>query len=185
MVTPGTTYAFGRRAGALFEISTRDEVIHMKKTVLTGVILGAWCVAAPTAQQQQPVQTARTPAHNVFVLTGCLSAAEAPATFKMTDASFIGQAPPGDVAEAGAVGTSGTKASYLLRGASGVNAQGMKEEALKAHLGKRVEAVVRLIESPAPAPAAGPVGGQAAKPIEPAPESFSVTDITRVIGACS
>jgi len=158
----------------------------MKKDVLASVIVVAWCVAAPTAQQQQPVQTSATPpAHNVFVLTGCLGAADTPATFKLTDASFIGQAPPGEAAEAGAVGTSGQKASYLLRPASGVSAQGMKEDAIKAHVGQRVEAMVRLIESPPPAPATGPVEAQAAKPMERTAPSFSVSEIRRVIGTCS
>ena len=158
----------------------------MRKTVLAGVTLVAWFVAAPTAQQQNPVQPASTaPAHNVFVLTGCLGATEAPTTFKLTNASFIGQAPPTGAAEAGAVGTSGEKGSYLLRAAAGVNAQGMKEDALKAHVGERIEAIVRLIEAPAPAPAAGAAGVQVAKPIERVPESFSVTEIRRVIGACS
>jgi hypothetical protein len=158
----------------------------MKKTVLGSAVVVAWCVAAPTAQQQ-PAPTPKTPpAHNVFVLTGCLEAGETPATFKLTDASFIGQAPPAGAAEAGAVGTSGQKASYLLQPVSGVNAQGMKEDALKAHLGQRVEAIVRPIESPAPAaPTAGLVGVQAARPIEPTPEPFSVTEISRVIGTCS
>jgi hypothetical protein len=157
----------------------------MYKTVFGSVVVVAWCVAAPTAQQQ-PAPTAVTPpAHNVFVLAGCLKAGDAPATFKLTDASSIGQAPPGGAPEAGAVGTSGQKASYLLQPVSGVNAQGMKEDALKAHVGQRVEAIVRPIESPAPAPAAGLVGVQAAKPTAPAPEKFSVTEIKRVIGSCS
>lgn len=157
----------------------------MKKTVLASAVLVAWCVAAPTAQQQ-PAPTEKTPpAHNVFVLSGCLEAGDTPATFKLTDASSIGQAPPAGAAEPGAVGTSGQKASYLLRPVSGVHAQGMKEDALKAHLGQRVEAVVRPIESTAPAPTAGLVGVQAARPIEPTPERFSVTEIRRVIGTCS
>ena len=157
----------------------------MKKTVLGSVIAATWCVAAPTAQQQQPVPTPTTaPAHNVFVLTGCVRAGDTPATFKLTDASFIGQAPPGG-AETAAVGTSGQKASYLLRPVSGVNAQGMKEDALKAHVGQRVEAIVRSIESLAPAPTAGPAEVQAAKRIEATPESFSVSEIRRVLGACS
>lgn len=158
----------------------------MYKTVFGSAVVVAWCIAAPTAQQQQPAPTAVTPpAHNVFVLAGCLKTGDAPATFKLTDASSIGQAPPGGAAEAGAVGTSGQKASYLLQPVSGVNAQGMKEEELKAHVGQRVEAIVRPIESPAPAPAAGLVGVQAAKPTVPAPEKFSVTEIKRVIGSCS
>jgi hypothetical protein len=157
----------------------------MKKTVFGSVVVVAWCVAAPTAQQQ-PEPTPKTPpAHNVFVLTGCLEAGETPATFKLTDASSIGQAPPAGSAEAGAVGTSGQKASYLLRPVSGVNAQGMKEDALKAHVGRRIEAVVRPIETSAPAPTAGLVGVQAARPTEPRPEPFSVTEIRRVIGTCS
>ena len=159
-------------------------VTHMNKTVLGSVIAATWCVAAPTAQQQQPVPTPTTPpAHNVFVLTGCVNAGDTPATFKLTDASFIGQAPPG--ATEAAVGTSGQKASYVLRPVSGVNAQGLKEDALKAHVGQRVEAIVRLIESRAPAATAGAVEVQAAKRIEPTPESFSVNEIRRVLGACS
>ena len=161
-----------------------DEGEHMKKTILGSAVAVAWCVAAPTAQQ--PVPTSETPpAHNVFVLAGCLQAGDTPATFKLTDAVSIGQAPPAGAAEAGAVGTSGQKASYVLRPVSGVNAQGMKEDGLKAHVGQRVEAIVRPIETPAPAPTAGLVGVQAAKPIEPTPEPFSVTEIRRVIGTCS
>ena len=153
----------------------------MKKAVL-GIAVGlAWSIAVPIAQQQ-PAPTPK-PAHNVFVLTGCLKAGDAPSTFKLTDASSIGHAPPAEAAEKGAVGTSGLKASYLLRPVSGVNAQGMNEDALKAHLGRRVEAIVRPIDSPAPAPSTGPAQVQAAKP-EPAPEWFSVTELKRVTGAC-
>jgi len=61
----------------------------------------------------------------------------------------------------------------------------MKEDALKAHVGQRVEAIVRSIESLAPAPTAGPAEVQAAKRIEATPESFSVSEIRRVLGACS
>jgi hypothetical protein len=157
----------------------------MKKTVLGSAVAVAWCVAAPFAQQQPAPTPTATPAHNVFVLTGCLKAQDATATFKLTDASSIGQAPPAGAAEAGAVGTSGQKASYLLRPVSGVNAQGMNEDALKAHVGQRVEVIVRPLESPAAAPTAGLVGVQAARPSEPAPERFSVTAIKRVIGTCS
>ena len=157
----------------------------MMKTVLGSAVVVAWCVAAPIAQQKPAPTSEKTPAHNVFVLTGCLEAGDTAATFKLTDASSIGQAPPAGAAEAGAVGTSGQKASYLLRPESGVNAQGMKEDALKAHVGKRVEAVVRPIESPAPASADGLAAVQAARPAEPTPERYSVTEIKRVIGACS
>lgn len=163
------------------------RVRQMKKTILGSAVVVAWCVAAPTAQQQQPASsTPKTPpAHNVFVLTGCVKAGDTPATFKLTDASSIGQAPPAGAAEAGAVGTSGQKASYVLRPVSGVGAQGMNEDALKAHVGQRVEAVVRPIESPAPGPTDGLAAVQGAKPVEPTPDPFSVTEIRRVIGTCS
>ena len=156
----------------------------MKNTLFGSAVVIAWCVAAPTAQQQPASTPATPPAHNVFVLSGCLEAGDTAATFKLTDASSIGQAPPAGSAEPGTVGTSGQKASYLLRPVSGVNAQGMKEEDLKAHVGRRVEAVVRPIESTAPATPAGLAGVQAAKPTEPKPEPFSVTEIRRVIGSC-
>ena len=58
--------------------------------------------------------------------------------------------------------------------------------ALKAHLGNRVEVVVRPVESPTPAPpAAGLAPAQSAKPNEPAPERFTVTEIKPAIGRCS
>ena len=157
----------------------------MKKSLLGSAIVIAWCAAAPTAQQKPSPAPETAPAHKVFVLTGCLEAGDTAATFKLTDASAIGQAPLAGTAEPSTVGTAGQKATYLLRPVSGVNVQGMKEEALKAHVGQRVEAVVRPIESPAPAPAAGPVEAQAARPVEPKAEPFSVTEIKRVIGPCS
>ena len=83
------------------------------------------------------------------------------------------------------MGTSGQKASYQLRPVSGVNAQGLDADALKAHLGQRVEVVVRPVESPAAAPASGLAGVQAAKPVEPEPVRFSVTELKRVTGTCS
>jgi hypothetical protein len=155
----------------------------MKTIVFGSVVAIAWCVAAGSAQQK-PAVASETPAHNVFVLTGCVKAGDTAATFKLTDASSIGQAPPGGAAEPAAVGTSGQKASYLLQPVSGVNAQGMNEDALKAHMGKRVEAVVRPVESPAPARADGLVAAESARPTAPARERFTVTEIKRVIGGC-
>jgi hypothetical protein len=145
----------------------------------------------PFAQQQPAPTPQETPAHNVFVLSGCLEAGkDAPVTFKLTDASSIGrrtssigQRTSGEAASA--VGTSGQKTTYELRPVTGVSAQGVDADKLKAHLGQRIEVVVRPVESPAPPPAAGLAVAQAAKPIEPAPERFSVTEIKRVIGKCS
>ena len=163
----------------------------MKHSLLARAIVTigiAACVAVPYAQEQRAPAPATAPAHNVFVMTGCLMAhaKEPTATFKLTDAVSVGQPPPGRAGEAGAVGTSGQKATYELRPVSGVSAQGMDAEALKAHVGHRVEVVVRPIESPAPAaPSAGLAPAQTAKPHEPAPERFTVTEIKRAVGRCS
>ena len=157
-----------------------------KKTIVGSAVAAAWCVAAPFAQQQAPPTAKEAPAHNVFVLTGCLKAgADATITFTLTGASSIGQPTPAEAAEGRAAGTSGQKTSYELRPVSGVNAQGMDADALKAHVGQRVEVVVRPVESPAAPPPAGLAGTQAAKPTEPAAERFSVTEIKRVIGNCA
>ena len=158
----------------------------MRNIVAGAVIAVTSCVAVPFAQQQRAPDPKATPAHNVFVLIGCVEAGSEVATpsFKLTDATSVGQPTPVRGASAGAVGTSGQKTTYELRPVSGVNAQGLDADALKAHLGQRVEMVVRPVEAPAPAPPAGLAGAHAAKPIEPAPERFSVTEIKRVIGPC-
>jgi hypothetical protein len=156
----------------------------MKKTVVGTAVAVAWCLVAPFAQEQQRAPAPQdTPAHNVFVLSGCLKAGtDATAAFKLTDASSIGQRTPAEAA--GAVGTSGRKTTtYELRPVTGVNAQGLDADALRKHLGQRVEVVVRPVESAAP-PAAGLAVAQAAKPIEPAAERFTATEIKRVIGSC-
>lgn len=159
----------------------------MKKTIIGTVVGVAWCVAAPFAQPQEPTSALKAePAHKVYRLTGCLMAASTAApTFKLTDAWSIGQAAPTQAGVPGAVGTTGQKSSYELRPVSGVNAQGLNADALKAHMGHRVEVVVRPIEVPAPAPPSGLVSSQTARPTEPAPERFTVTEIKRVVGRCS
>lgn len=159
----------------------------MKSSLLGSAIIIASCVAVPFAQDQRAPAPKAEPAHNVFVLTGCLmSDAVATPTFKLTDASSIGQPTPGRAGIAGAVGTSGQKATYELRPVSGVSAQGLDADALKAHLGNRVEVVVRPVETPAPpAPAAGLASAETAKPKEPALERFTVTEIKRAVGRCS
>lgn len=158
----------------------------MKKTVVGSAVAVAWCVAAPFAQQQPAPASREAPAHNVFVLTGCLKAgADAIGTFTLTEAASVGQPTPAEADRAGVVGTSGRKTSYDIRPVSGVDAQGLDADALKAHVGERVEVIARPVESrPAPPPA-GLAGIQASKPIEPAVERFSVTEIKRVIGRCS
>jgi hypothetical protein len=67
---------------------------------------------------------------------------------------------------------------------SGIEAKVLDADALKAQVGKRVEVVLRLIETPAPAPATGLAGNAAAKPAEPELERFNVTELRREIGSC-
>ena len=156
----------------------------MKQTIVGTAVALAFCIAAPFAQQR-PAAPQQTPAHNVFVLTGCLMAGTDPAaTFKLTDAFSVGQRTPVEATRA--VGTSGQKnATYELRPVTGVGTQGLDAEALKAHVGHRVEVVVRPVESPAAPPAAGLAVTQAAKPVERPAERFSVTELKRVVGRCS
>ena len=157
------------------------------RNLIFGSIVAVACSAVPFAQEQRAPAPKAEPAHNVFVLTGCLMAdAAATPTFKLTDATSIGQPTPGRAGIAGAVGTSGQKASYELRPMSGVSAQGKDADALKAHVGHRVEVVVRPIETATPpAPAAGLASAETAKPLEPALERFTVTEIKRATGRCS
>jgi hypothetical protein len=159
----------------------------MKNLILGSIVAVTCCIAVPFAQDQRAPAPTAAPAHNVYVLTGCLMTdAVATPTFKLTDATSIGQATPGRAGIAGAVGTSGQKATYELRPVSGVSAQGLDADALKAHLGNRVEVVVRPVESPAPpAPAAGLASAETAKPKEPVLERFTVTEIKRAVGRCS
>ena len=103
------------------DIVLRRNEGDMKMTVVGSAVAVAWCVAAPFAQQQPQPTPKETPAHNVFVLTGCLTAgAEATVTFKLTEASSIGQPTPAEADNASAVGTSGRKTSYEIRPVSGV-----------------------------------------------------------------
>lgn len=157
----------------------------MKKTIAGSAVALTWCVAAPFAQQ---ATSTNAPAHNVYVATGCLDmSADATPKFKLTDASSIGRAAPVPASEAGAVGTSGLKASYELQPVSGLNAQGMDAEALEAHAGQRVEVTLRPMQNTAaPAsPTASNLGVPAAKPMDTPPERYSVTAIKRVPGTCS
>ena len=157
----------------------------MRATVLGSAVALALCGAAPFAQQ--PVSTP-TPAHNVFVATGCLSAGSdrvVPA-FKLTDASAVGRTAPAAAGEPGAVGTSGVKSStYELQPASGVTAQGKNAAELKALVGQRVEVVLRPVQTTAaPAPTTASLGVQT-KPLDAPPERFTVTEIKSVTGTCS
>ena len=144
--------------------------------------------AAGVSVAQQPAPEAK-PAHNTFVLAGCL---EAPLTessaFRLTSAEPVGQAPPARAAQSPgtATGTTGAKPVYQLQPVSAVNHAGVDAAALKPHVGQRVEVTVRPVETggpAAPSTATAPVQGTAA-PVDPVPQRFSVTAIKRISGTC-
>jgi hypothetical protein len=157
----------------------------------------AWMLACCTtslvvgAQQQTPTQPSDPkPAHEVFVLNGCLEATpEAAAVFRLTNASAQGELPAGAVTEPQPVGTSGKQATFELQAVSGVTAQGKDEDALRAHVGHRVEVTVRPVEAVASAPpASGAVTTPApatASPKDVSPQRFTVTEIKSVAASCS
>ena len=157
----------------------------MKRTAFGVAAAFACWIATPFAQQPSVPDSEATPAHNAFVVTGCVQAGEAGTdTFKLTDATATGQPAPARAGGPNAVGTSGRNDTYELRPVSGIDAKGLDADTLNAQVGKRVEVVLRLIEAPAPAPATGLAGNKEAKPAEPALERFTVTELRREIGSC-
>jgi hypothetical protein len=157
----------------------------MMRTLLGITLAFTWGVALPLAQQQPP-RAESTPAHNTFVLAGCLVAPlNETSAFKLTDASPIGQAPPSRGTQPKAVGTTGEKVTYELQPTVGVAEPGLDAAALKPHVGQRVQVTVRPVETAAaPLPAAGAVPDKApAAPVERAPERFTVTAIEHA-GSC-
>ena len=143
--------------------------------------------ATAGALAQQPA-TPPAPAHNTFVLAGCLEApARGAAPFRLTDAQPVGQAPPfgpTPAAKSGAPAT--TKPGFLLQPTSGLHQSGVDADVLKTHVGQRVEVTVRPPETVAAAPAPA-TGASAASPSGPAPDApqlLSVTSIKSVPGTC-
>ena len=151
----------------------------------TLVVVIASASAALAAQPQSP--PASGPAHNVFVLTGCLEApVKETMPFTLSSASPVGQAPPAGPVGTSVPGTEGEKPTYELQPVSGVNQQGADAAELKPHVGQRVEVTVRPIEQLAPPAAAGTsVAPKVESPVERKPQRFTVTAVKRVGGTCS
>ncbi len=104
----------------------------MKALITTAAIVAAF---APLAAQQAGTTAGRPPAepgpaHNTYVLVGCLEADATPApvaAFSLTNASAVGQAPPEADTQPSAVGTGGAAAGNtadLRRGNAAGNAAG-------------------------------------------------------------
>jgi hypothetical protein len=136
-------------------------------------VLGAQRAPAPTEQ----------PAHNVFVLTGCLEQGNAPAAFRLTRASVIGQAPPRSSTSA----ATGTKAEdvYELQPAVSVSEEGLSREKLQTDVGARVEVTIRPVETVAPAPPLATHKESAEKPTESPRQRYTVIKLSRLANSCA
>jgi hypothetical protein len=153
----------------------------MKQITFTAGLLLASLIAS--AAQQTPAPT-NEPAHNVFVLAGCLEGATATSPFKLTNSTAVGQAPPPTASRSSAaVAVSNADGVYELQAISGITEQGISREQLQSHVGKRVEVTVRPVEvSPATSATSTDT---AAKPKEPTPQRYTVIKINRLADSCA
>lgn len=160
----------------------------------------------PALAQQPPASTSARPsstgpAHDTYVLVGCLEAESGPAPVTgvtLSNATAVGQAPPESDSQPAAVGTSGRPASgrmYRLQAnpVESVTQPGIKAEALAAEVGHRVQVTVRPLEVDAPAPVS-PTAGAATTTtpaVTPPPNDnraatrFAVTALSQVSTSCS
>jgi hypothetical protein len=154
----------------------------MKQTTFaTSLTLLCSIAAVPAQRTPEP---AAQPAHNVFVLTGCLERGSAPSAFKLTRASVIGQAPPRPSSSTAAPAAKGEE-GYELQGTSGVAEQGLSSEKLQPEVGTRVEVTIRPIEAPAPAPPQPASANTAEKPTESPRPRYTVVKLNRLAGSCT
>jgi hypothetical protein len=150
----------------------------MKQTTLaTSLALTCW-IAAPAAQRTTQTPT-NEPAHNVYVLTGCLERGDAPTAFRLTRASAVGQVPPRQGAS-----TQTEPDAYELQAASSVSEQGFSSEKLQPEVGKRVELTIRPVEAALPVPQQPASTNVAEKPAESPRPRFSVTKLERLADSC-
>jgi hypothetical protein len=137
------------------------------------------------AAAQRTPDSKTEPAHNIFVLTGCLEKGDAPSSFRLTRASAVGQAPPRSNSTPPAIETKGEDA-YELQGTSSVSEQGLSRERLQTDVGARVEVTIRPVEAPSGAPpltTAAPAGEK--KPAESPRPRYTVVKISRLDGSCA
>jgi len=154
----------------------------MKATMLA---LSLSIAFGTSAAAQRTPDSKTEPAHNVFVLTGCLEKGDAPSSFRLTRASAVGQAPPRTNATPPTTETKGDDA-YELLATSSVSEQGLSREQLQSEIGARVEVTIRPVEAPAGAPpltTAAPAGEK--KPAETPRPRYTVVKISRLGGSCA
>jgi hypothetical protein len=150
--------------------------VLLDRLVATGLVLTCW-IAAPAAQRTQT--PTNEPAHNVYVLTGCLERGDSPTAFRLTRASAVGQAPPRQGAS-----TQTEPDVYELQAVSSVSEQGFSSEKLQPEVGTRVELTIRPVEAALPAPPQPASTNAAAKPAESPRPRFSVHKLERLADSC-
>lgn len=155
----------------------------MKQTSLAAALMVmVACAIATAAQRTQLPAPTNEPAHNVFVLTGCLASGNAPSAFKLTNASVIGQAPPRSSASA----TSSKDAEvYDLQAAASVSQEGLSREKLQADVGAKVEVTIRPVETTSPPPPLTTPKDGAEKPAELPRQRYTVIKLNRLADACA
>ena len=155
----------------------------MKQTVLA-MSLAMACGVTSAAVQRTP-DSKNEPAHNVFVLTGCLERGDAPSSFRLTRASATGQLPPRSNATP-LVRDAKDEDAYELHAASSGSEQGLSQEQLQADVGARVEVTIRPIEA---ATGAAPLTTSSTaaekKPSESPRKQYTVVKLARVGGSCA
>jgi hypothetical protein len=144
-------------------------------TFATGLLLAS-CIAAPAAQRTQT--PTNEPAHNVFVLTGCLERGDTPMAFRLTRASAVGQTPSRPSV------TKPEDDVYELQATSSVSEQGLSSEKLQPEVGTRVEMTIRPIEIALPAPPKTGATNAAEKPAESPRQRYTVIKLERLDGSC-
>ena len=152
----------------------------MKQMTLAASLLVACSITTPAAQQRQA--PTNEPAHNVFLLTGCLERGDTPTGFKLTRASAVGQPPPRPTTSA-----AGTKSEdvYELQATSSVSEQGLNSEKLQPEVGKRVEMTIRPVEAALPAPPQPAATNAAEKPKEAPRQRYTVIKFERLADSCN
>jgi hypothetical protein len=148
-------------------------------TFATGLLLAS-CIAAPAAQRTQT--PTNEPAHNVFVLTGCLERGDTPLAFRLTRASAVGQTPPRPSTSAAV--TKPEDDVYELQATSSVSEQGLSSEKLQPEVGTRVEMTIRPIETALPAPPKPAATNAAEKAAESPRQRYTVIKLERLAGSC-
>jgi hypothetical protein len=156
----------------------------MKPTTFAASLGLAFSMSALAAQERLPEPT-KEPAHNVFVLTGCLEKGSSPSAFRLTGASPIGQVPPRS--STSAASTVKEDDVYDLQAVTAVSEQGLSPEKLQSEVGARVEVTIRPVEAAA-APAASPqttAPDTAKRPADAPRQRYTVVKLNRLAASCA